>query len=87
VAYANNGSCDDVGVDVGNWDNQEDYDEERADNEVGTRAARVDNRIEARSKINAKIDAKAADGSETGEDKKEDVAVRRKIFFLYRSWF
>jgi hypothetical protein len=41
VAYANNGSCDDV--DVGNWDNQEDYDEERADN-----------RIDARSKIDAK---------------------------------
>jgi hypothetical protein len=72
VAYANNGSCDDVCIDVGNWDNQnEDYDEERADNEVGAKNARVD----------VKIDAKAAAGSETGENKKEDVAVRRKIFF------
>jgi hypothetical protein len=74
VAYANNGSCDDVCIDVGNWDNQnEDYDEERADNEVGAKNARVD----------VKIDAKAAAGSETGENKKEDVAVRRKIFFIY----
>jgi hypothetical protein len=73
VAYANNGSCDDVCIDVGNWDNQnEDYDEERADNEVGAKNARVD----------VKIDAKAAAGSETGENKKEDVAVRRKIFFI-----
>jgi hypothetical protein len=47
----------------------EDYDEKRADNEVGAKNARVD----------AKIEAKAAAGSETSKNKKEDVAVRRKF--------
>jgi hypothetical protein len=61
VAYANKGSRDDVNV--GNWDNQKGYDEERADNEDS--ANRADVEITA--------------GSETGKNKKEDVAVRRKF--------
>jgi hypothetical protein len=52
VAYANNGRRDNVNV--GNWDNQKCYNEERADNEVG--ANRVDVEITA--------------GSETGKNKK-----------------
>jgi hypothetical protein len=52
-----NGSCDDK---VGNRGNQdEDYDEERADNKIGTKVARVDNRIDARSKNDAKTSGKS----------------------------
>jgi hypothetical protein len=54
VAYANKGSCDDVGVDVGNWDNQEGYDEERADNEVGNNARRDVNASKNKAKMSGK---------------------------------
>jgi hypothetical protein len=65
--------------DVGNRGNQEDYDEERADNKIGTKVARVNNRIDARSKNDAKIDAKAAAGSKTSKSKKK---VNCKKLFL-----
>jgi hypothetical protein len=47
-----NGSCDDA--DVGNWDNQEGYDEERADNEVGNNARRDVNTSESEAKTSGK---------------------------------
>jgi hypothetical protein len=48
------GSCDDA--DVGNWDNQEGYDEERADNEVGNnvKIAAGSKTSKSKKKINCK---------------------------------
>jgi hypothetical protein len=67
------GSCNDA--DVGNWDNQEGYDEERADNEVS--ANRVDAQIDARRMPGST--SRSPPEARPARTKKEDIAVRRKF--------
>jgi hypothetical protein len=76
VAYAKHGSHDNI--DVGNWGNQnEDYDEEKADNEVGADDAKKD----VNNSENAGVNVKIAAGSKTSKSTKK---MNRKKFVCCR---